>query len=54
MTREEAKKHLCGGCTGTHTSGDDIRYFSSECKGEALLCQRITDFLRGYEVAKKE
>lgn len=43
-TREWAKKHLCGGCTGTRQSGS---YFSNDCKGEALKCRRIDLFIRG-------
>ena len=44
LTREWAKGHLCKGCTGTRRSGS---FISPDCKGDAPICQRVTDFIRG-------
>ena len=51
ISREEAKKYLCSGCTGTRASGS---YFNNDCKGDAPKCQRITDFIRGWHARDGE
>ena len=44
LPREWAKGHLCGSCTGTRRSGS---FLSPDCKGDAPICQRVTDFISG-------
>ena len=48
--RQYAKKKMCGGCTGTRHSGS---YFSNDCKDNAPDCQRLTDFVYGFESQKE-
>ena len=51
IDRQQAKKFLCGGCTGTRMSGS---YFSTECKDDAPRCRRITDFLWAIQTIKNK